>query len=547
MICLGAVNAEGGTGGKMKEELIKKQVLAMYDVRGIQNYIFRTNYIKEIVGASAIVENIMTEGMRKIIETEPDWDEKRFLIDWEKDLAQGQDFFGNPDVQMQVLFIGGGNAYVLFRSGQICREMNRRLSKYVLERTYSLRLAVAVVEYTGNYSADYEAINLEMREVKAHMPEGRPLGAMPFMAVDSVTGFPLSHYEQYEEKNYLSTESWLKRKKYDEISNVAPENILDNMVTEKGDNSSLAVIHIDGNNMGKRIKDIMQDKEKYPEAVRAMRTISANIRDGFKEAFQVMADYIDRNLSDRIKENRKGKLYRKLILAGDDVTFICNAMVALDAVPVFLRHVMTKKMYNDSNLTEKENLRRYGFSACGGIAFIYSHFPFRDAYEVAEACCGSAKARAKKPENRQKENLGSFFDYQICSHISAANLSAYRKKHYMLAGESELIIRRPYYVGSEVLDSICDLNERNKEYDFEILRETICSFLKNIPRGQAKTLRNSCAMGAREAEKYITFLKSRDAVLPDSERGYWYDALEVMDLYPGKEGAKDETEDNAAE
>ena len=34
----------------MREELLDKEVLAMYDVRGIQSYIFKTNKAKEIIG-----------------------------------------------------------------------------------------------------------------------------------------------------------------------------------------------------------------------------------------------------------------------------------------------------------------------------------------------------------------------------------------------------------------------------------------------------------------------------------------------------------------
>ena len=33
--------------------------IAIYDVRGIQDYIFRTNVVKEIIGASKIVDNII--------------------------------------------------------------------------------------------------------------------------------------------------------------------------------------------------------------------------------------------------------------------------------------------------------------------------------------------------------------------------------------------------------------------------------------------------------------------------------------------------------
>ena len=37
---------------------LSKPVLAIYDIRGIQNYIFRTNRVKEIIGASNIVQDL---------------------------------------------------------------------------------------------------------------------------------------------------------------------------------------------------------------------------------------------------------------------------------------------------------------------------------------------------------------------------------------------------------------------------------------------------------------------------------------------------------
>lgn len=54
--------------------------------------------------------------------------------------------------------------------------MNRFLAKYVLERTYSLNLAVAVVKKTNAYDHDYAEINEEMRRIKAFMPSTQPTG-----------------------------------------------------------------------------------------------------------------------------------------------------------------------------------------------------------------------------------------------------------------------------------------------------------------------------------------------------------------------------------
>lgn len=540
----------------MCEGQLNKGVLAMYDVRGIQNYIFRTNYIKEIIGASVIVENIILDGIKDMLSKKSDWKNECFVLDWEKEWKDEETIFGNPDIQMQVLFIGGGNAYVLFKEKNICREVNRYLSKYILEQTYSLQLAVAVVDYTGDYKNDYNKINEKMRKVKARMPKSMPLGALPFMAADTVSGYPLTRC--YDGK-YLSSESYRKRKKYEACFHEDAERILDNMVTEKGDSSMLAVVHIDGNNMGKRIMEIMKNKKDYPEAVRAMKSISLNIRDGFRAAFQEMAEHIDSQLSDRIKADRKGKLYRKLILAGDDVTFICNASAAIDAVSMFLKCVGKRKMYEDPELTAEENQQKYGFSACGGIAFFNSHFPFSDAYEVAEACCDSAKKRAKQESCRDsKGNTGSFLDFQLCTHISAADLDSYREKHYVSAEDGTSVLARPYYANdylegddhsgrTSVLNAFSDMNEINEKYDLEHLCQAVDVFQKKMPRSHAKKMRDVCVTGTQAVEKHVTFLESRDIWLPKKEKEYWYDALEIMDIYLKKEGVQDETKDTVTE
>ena len=81
---------------------------------------------------------------------------------------------------------------MLFRQGRECEKVNRFLAKYLLDRTYSLNLAAAVVPKTDSYMEDYEAINNRMREIKASMPLNMPMGAMPFMAADSITGSPLA-------------------------------------------------------------------------------------------------------------------------------------------------------------------------------------------------------------------------------------------------------------------------------------------------------------------------------------------------------------------
>lgn len=537
----------------MKEELRSKEVLAMYDIRGIQNYIFKSNDLQEIIGASDLVENIIIDGLKEVTRNEKTINPEEYLTEWKED--KGTEFIEDNNVKMQVMFIGGGNAYVLFRTSELCSKINRKLARYVMEHTYSLNLAIAVVRKTENYKDDYDNINDEMRHIKSEMPDTKPIGLMPFMKSDRIMGYPLSIYGNrrkityFGKEEYLCTESWIKRETYHNSEKAeGNEKILDNMVTKKGDNSTLAIIHIDGNNMGKRLMKIMEKKVNYKEAIETIRNISKCIDESFKAAYRKCEDYVE-HIADNINKDRRGKLIRKIILAGDDVTFICNAEVALGAVEIFLKEVYGKCMYEDKTKDELTNLKEYGLSACGGIAYFNSHFPIRDAYNVAESCCSSAKKRAKAKEHRNNKeaegNIGSYLDFQICMNVNAGNLEKYRETQYYVDSNGEPIIKRPYYVGCPSLDKIGDLNDNNKEFNIDILKENLKYFnnLNNIPRSQSKKLRNTFAYGQEEVENYICFLKSRDRKLPDTDKKSWYDALEIMDFTYEEGENKDEIKD----
>jgi len=504
----------------VKDELKMSPVLAMYDVRGIQRYIFSTNRVRDIIGASNLVENILQNGLDAASAFMKEKEQGgQYLVNWTEDDPEA--FLKDDATQMQVLFIGGGNAYVAFRSGAICAEVNRFLGKYILSYTYSLNLAVAVVENTGDYKKDYSALHARMREIKALMPETKPTGAFPFMEVDSVTGYPLAKYDKGAQE-YVSTEAYLKRK---HLRSDSETKVLDEMVSQKGDNSVLAVVHIDGNGMGNRIREIMQEKTSYPEAVRAMREISKRLKTEFEDCYRKMCEAVD-EMSDTIRPDSKGRLYRRIIVAGDDITFVCNAKVAVYAVEAFLNCVNDKVMYLEKGLSEAENKRKYGLSACAGIAFFHSHFPFSVAYEVAEHCCSSAKRVAKLPENRNKDGMiGSYVDYQLCYHVTATDLNIYREKHYRMP-DGEMMTKRPYFVGGAGCNEGADRAEK-----LETLWKNLSVF-KNEDGGRSryKKLRNVFSFGMQEVDKEIVFLESRAVRLPDTDKYSWYDALEIMDI-----------------
>lgn len=513
-------------------------VLVMYDVRGIQNYIYKTSKVKDARGASAIVNDIIQEALREALRDEDitsdvSWFDESGVIE----IAGQKDF---KDVQ--VLFIGGGNATVLFKSKALCQKVNRKMSKYVLDHTYSLQLAISMTEKTDSYKNDYRRLNEAMVKTKAQMSDTRPLGTLPVMKMELKTGYPLEKEMTINGKREeLSLESCLKKKKADRLNDKA-EKRFDAYVKSKGTDSHLAIVHIDGNNMGMRIRSLIENETDYISAVNKIRHISYNINHSYQNAFDSMADYFNENSILEGKDNKNFVL--KILVAGDDITYLCNANIALATVEDYCRRIASCTMNQglENDCSADESVKKYGFSVCAGIAYYTGHFPFSVAYDVAEQCCDSAKKYAK--ENTDGDRVANYLDFQICKNVQARNLKRIRSREYRTATGEQLLIR-PYYVSLETQAGYAVFeNKTPNDRKLKKLKENIRYFQdeKKIPRSFAKELRNTYADGQQPVEVLADFLKSRSHKMPDgtfqmydSSEGKmtakWYDALELMDYF----------------
>ncbi|MBR2046577.1 MAG: hypothetical protein IJ958_10685 [Agathobacter sp.] len=518
----------------------ESQVLAMYDVRGIQSYIFKTNHVKEIIGASYLVESIIEDAFKAATK---DWEiEGSVISEWNDKIDEPLEIIKNPaNIKAQILFVGGGNAYILYKNREICLEVNRAMSRYVLEHTYSLQLAIAMIDKTENYYNDYVNLNKEMTRVKQSMKMTKYMGALPIIANDSITGYPLTKGDD-NEKN--CTEVRLKLQELENVASQGRASNFENLITLKGEDSQLAIVHIDGNNLGMRIRSLMEDaslQNDYEKSVQRMRRISHNIKTEFESTYAEMEEYLNNwvnsDQNQKLKNGKNAVYIRKIILAGDDVTFVCNAHVALSLVEFFADNISTKLLFNDATLSEEENKKKYSFSVCAGISYIYSHFPFSTGYVVAEECCESAKKRAKQDKHMTDGQVGNWVDFQICKSVQVGNLEKNRFDNYRISDGTKLL-NRPFYMQgkgqNEAMDSAC------QTYDFRGFKDQIKFFTdeNKMPRSFAKEMRNTYPYGKVEMKKLIIFAKSRNRSMPDgSEDAFknnvakWYDALEMMDLF----------------
>lgn len=538
----------------------QERVLAMYDVRGIQDYIFRTAKVKDAIGASKLVEDIISKAMEEAVRYLKKCSR---LISWDLKWYDENgvcEYCSEQQKDVQVLYIGGGNAFFTFRDRELCVETNKFMSKYIIESTYSLQLAVSVIPYTGNYKKDYEDIFTEMNWIKANMVFSRPLGVLPIMKRDAQTGYAIPYVESsgrepdVEETRQKQAVERMARRSMDK-----QEKIFDNYITEKRRDSTLAVVHIDGNNMGLRIRRQIEDIEDYNRAVTVMRRISYRINHSYKKVFDQMKEHFDQE--GRVKNGRPNSVL-KIIVAGDDVTYVCNGSMALDTVEYFAKKIVCYTMdgqkedrvkdgsyaYPLEKEADKDKAASMGFSICAGIAFINSHFPFYAGYEVAESCCESAKSRAKQDrymgystneKSGKPDRVANWVDFQICKNIQAQNLSAMRAKEYRTSHGEELMIR-PYFIRTDRDFGIEGQVEQERTLDS--LKNAIQYFQDrdNMPKAFAKKLRNTYSQGEFQMEMLYNFLSSRGWKLPEGDALYyeekgkktakWYDALEMLDF-----------------
>lgn len=534
----------------------RKPVLAMYDVRGIQDYVFRTAKVRDAIGASAIIEDIISDALKYAVEViKKKAGHLKCDIEWEGKEGEKRpaefsmtDEKGEP-YDIQVLYIGGGNAFVIYRECSLCISVNRIMARYVLEKTYSLQLAVAVVSCDGDYSEDYRNVFNEMNAVKAKMNISRPLGTLPVMEMELKTGYPISPKDSISADGKAASEESILKKKAESEKRKDLDQILKKFSTyetQKGTDSTIAVVHLDGNNMGLRIRSLIETETDYTTAVNKMRNISYNINHSYKEVFEDMEKKFNAGEENFILE---------ILTAGDDITYVANGKAAIASVEYFAGEIAKRYMYREEE-DEEENIRKYGFSVCAGIAFMHSHFPFYVAYDIAENCCGSAKKKAKKEENMSNGKIGNWFDFHFCQNSEARDLKNTRKREYMTATGENLLIR-PYEL------PLPDFPERKEAHDrYENLKSALEFFRRGassddsskpeisgekrdyLLRSHSKMLRNTYSLGRPRVERFLSFLRSRNWTMPDGsldayihgtgsgpDIAKWYDALELMDDY----------------
>ena len=373
-------------------------VLAIYDFRSKQEFIYRTNKMREITGASELIAGMYD----KFLDAEP-----RIECAWENGEAFSTTFDG--DTVGRVVYIGGGNLCILYRTRDDYVACNKVFSRIVLDKSYSLSMIVACTEWTGDFQETRTAAyrNLDMQKRVGYA--GVPCNVLPYTQVDRTTFQPIA-YKNSREQEELSRESQCKRDAFDEKGKECPDwkkqgRFIDEIGAAKGEDSLIAVIYSDGNSIGAKLKN-------------NVKTVS-DMRQFSLEVHRALVERTEAAIKEKLEQlDEKYRGYRVIIDHGDEITLICNAHAAPLALDAYF-----------------EALRGSGYEACAGVAICHSHDPFSVVYGIAEECCESGKKAS-----RAEGGNASFVDFHFCRSGITGSLEQIRG-----AQESSLTAR-PYKV-----------------------------------------------------------------------------------------------------
>lgn len=328
-------------------------------VQGIQQYIFRTNDLKSIIQASDQVKHICTGLFESLLS-------ERGLKLADEDHA---------------VINAAGNVKYLFDKREDCEFVVRNFPRAVLEYAPGITISQAVQEYEDDEKGTQFGANVNLLEDKLHAQRNKQARSLTIglMGINRDRGTNLPAEKEISSHDTNGTPNPNSSLCYDAFG-LDEEGNEYQTIFDTGrmnqDNDWIAVIHADGNGLGKVVQEKGKNRKKFLEF---SQQLDLDTKAAAQAAFKRVKE-------DCHRENWKRVPIRPIVLGGDDFSVICRADIAIPYITYFMEEFEQKSMGNVDG----------GLTACAGIAFVKSSFPFYYAYELAESLCGAAKKEAKE-------------------------------------------------------------------------------------------------------------------------------------------------------
>ena len=433
-------------------------------VQGIQGFIFQTNKLREIVGASELVEEICTD---------------MFV-----------DLFPKVGVKYEdenCILHAAGNIKYIFDNEDECNKIVRVFPKMVAEFAPGITASQAVVKMEREFSEFKDAVGeLEkrLRVQRNKLMRSATLGLMGIQR-SRQTGLPVVLKPNDKGKNDLiDASTWAKLYALDKMNNqvrkktnlslckkafcktdeekelLKHEQVAYDIEKITKNNDWIAIIHADGNGLGQIVQAIGTDTQKFKK---------------FSESL--------------------------------DKATQAAAVKAYDSV----KGRFDIKQFEEKTKFVAEHKDRLGFdhlTACAGIAYIKSSFPFYYGYALAEVLCSRAKKDAKKDLKEDELPKSCLMFHKVQDSFTEDWDAIIRRE---LSPQKDISFEfGPYYVKEKKDETkwlVSDLTEKTKQFEGKE-----GNAVKSHLRNWISLLHDNPDMAVQKLER----LKS---MMPDTETG----------------------------
>lgn len=492
-----------------------KKLLLIMEVSQKQAYIFKNKELKKNIDASYTIDEITSSG----------YFNKYF-----------PEYYNE---EKNLVYSGGGHTILVFdndveendntgKENQAVR-FAKKLSKQIFCDYDGLEVFIKIMDYDEKAEPSKNIQNLmqKLEEKKAIRRASFRQGTFGM--------------EVLQEKKDAKT----RREEKMEGEEITPYKLvtqLEKLGGNKDDNNFIAVVHIDGNLMGKKVQendkelrkilDGISDPEKKLDMYREKKQeFSEKIDKLFKGAYSDMQNVVKKQVENgdlkdlSLEEVVNGEKQinfpiRRIITAGDDICFVSEGRIGIECAVEYMKALWKR--------SEGEN------SACAGVAIVHQSYPFYKAYEIAESLCSSAK---KYNASLDKEGCANAcaIDWHIEYGEMYGGLDEIRK-HYVDA-DGKSILARPYFVcGDEKYEgkagnrTYANFKQTMEEMEYALHNKCEDEEDRMIARRKLKELRTYLKESDEAVDAY--FKKSRlDQYLTKNDKNF--DVIEVMDTYIG--------------
>jgi len=439
---------------------MKNFTVTVLDTTGIQPYIFGSNRLRENIGASYLVSQATDDWAREALNTlKANINQEIYAFDPddpENHQPEAKPRIEEDGLAAELVYAGGGNTVLLFSDEKYAVEFTKILSKRILEEAPGINLVAVHKNFDWDKLSLHEVVANLMKndlDAKKHsrIPSAPLLGLGVTATCRSTQLVAVGMSETFEDdKPYLiSTEIQAKHKIVNKANKKLQEMFAsslgsyqfplrtDEMGRSQGDSSYAAVIHADGNGMGKRFQKFGADKSNRDYII-AMRQLSHSVNQAGINALRKVVEILVKSIID-VEENGKtvkkvmGKFaiqgnnlpFRPLVYGGDDVTFVCDGRLGLELAAIFLQEFEKRPVVGNED-------GQNPLAACAGICVVKTHYPFARAYQLSEDLCRQAKKFVKD------ENKGDFsaLDWHLAASGLSGSISEIRQREYQVPAGS---------------------------------------------------------------------------------------------------------------